>query len=276
LSAIPCFANKEDALSKLRKAYSKEIVSHIEWLQSFKNRYKTRWEKLLKTDPEAAICEATSRALLQSQGVTVRPNEDLSIGGPDYLCRRGDKDFYLEVTCITKDKVTEKAELDERPSSAGHYRLLTSVFRYELSQKVRQCSGLDKPCLVVLGTLHFQGGALCFRGRAVEDLLTGTGEIVIPYDSDRGEAVGDPHQITNLSNSAFIKFETCGGTKIEFARSPISAVLLCGFGCQPPVVVGALHPNPKHPFERGLLPDLKFARLADGWQQTGQIEVEWV
>jgi hypothetical protein len=217
--------------------------------------------------------------VLSEHKVKVEPYEDLSSGGPDFRCTKGNKCFYVEVTGISKDTATEKTGLSDeppKPSRVQRFGLPTQRIFYEICNKASQCTDLDEPCIVAICTLHFQAGALCFGKLEVEHLLTGTPQITLKIDPEQGRAIGDTYQSTELRDSAFIRIHKSFGSQVEFARNPISAVLLCGFGCRPPDIVGALHPNPNHQFDRTLLPNIKFGRLGEGWQQTGQLRVEWI
>jgi hypothetical protein len=123
--------------------------------------------------------------------------------------------------------------------------------------------------------LHSQASDLYFDDCAAEELLTATTYIAHYISEKTHGPVGSTYKRTRLENSAFIRFVKGSSGKIEFARNSISAVLLCGFGSIPPNVVGCLHPNPNYPFERALLPKIKFCRLAEGYQ-TGRFTVEWI
>jgi len=263
-------------MNELESMYSKEVANHRDWLRAFGKQRLEKWQKLLGIDPEAAICEASTRLFLSEQSVSVQPYEDLSGGGPDFLCCRNDMTFYVEVTCVTKEKVTAKSRLNDQPMGATYYELLTDVFLGELCNKVPQCSNLDAPCIVAIGTLHRQGAAKCFGKHAVEDLLTGTPRITMRFDPERGRGVGEPYESTNLEDSAFIRFDKTSRGQVECARNPISAVFLCAFGYCSAKVVGALHPNPNRNFDRNLLPYIEFGRLAEGYRETGQFKVEWI
>jgi hypothetical protein len=89
------------------------------------------------------------------------------------------------------------------------------------------------------------------------------------------EAVGEPYQATHLQSAAFIRPTKNINGLIEYARNPISAILLCPFGTRPPEILGVLHPNPNYPFNRNILPKVEFCRLKDGYQK-GKLEVEWI
>jgi hypothetical protein len=79
-----------------------------------------------------------------------------------------------------------------------------------------------------------------------------------------------------LRDSLFIRYAGTSEGTVEFARESVSGLLLCAFSVRPPQVYGVLHPNPAEVFDRGLLPDIRFARLADGFRETGELRVEWV
>jgi hypothetical protein len=256
--------------------YTVEVMEHRQWLRGEGEDRLERWEDLLSQNRESAICEAVLRVFLVAQGASVESWEDPSIGGPDFLCTAENQEFFVEVTCVTTDKVTSKSHLSDEPHGACHYGLLTNVFRGELSSKTSQCSGLNHPCLIAIATLHRQGGVKCFGEHAIEDLLTGTGKITMEYDAARGEGVGAPYESTSLQDSAFIRFGTNRDKNVEFARNPVSGVLLCAFGYADPQVVGAPHPNPNHNFDRVLLPRVRLAKLADRCLETGELIVEWV
>lgn len=256
--------------------YAAEITEHREWLRKQPGNRLKKWNDQLGQSPESAICEAMVCAFLDTERIRVMPNEDPSSGGPDFLCHAGDDRFYVEVTCVTADKVTSSSSLSNQPQEACYYSSLTHVFRGELSGKVSQCSRLDYPCLVAVGTLHLQGGVLCFGQRAVEDLLTGTPKMTMKCNTALGETVGDPYETTSLADSAFVRFEKGSSSKVGFARTPISGVLLCAFGYANPCVFGALHPNPNHRFDRALLPSVRFAKLADKCLETGELAIEWI
>jgi len=263
-------------VTELESMYSKEISNHRSWLNLFDKRRGGRWKQLLKSDPEAAICEASMRQLLSEHGITVEPYESLGAGGPDFICKREGKSFFTEVTCVKMEKVTSRTNLADKPTGGGFYGSLTDVFLSELCNKVTQCSDSNAPCVVAISTLHFQGGALCFGKRAAEDLLTGTTKITWKYNAQRGQAIGDPYESTSLQDSAFIRFVKGASGKIEFARNPVSAVILCAFRPDPAKVVGALHPNPNHQFERSLLLNIEFGRIVQGSWDTGCLKVEWI
>jgi len=125
----------------------------------------------------------------------------------------------------------------------------------------------------VIATFHFQAGCLCFTEHMAELLLTGRTYITKNFDPELGQSIGETYESTKLELAAFIRPSEI--EDLEHSKKTISATLLCSFGTKPISVVGVLHPKPVHPFDRNLLPDVKFCRLADGYE-TGQLKVEWV
>jgi len=94
-------------------------------------------------------------------------------------------------------------------------------------------------------------------------------------DTKLGKAIDEPKQITELESAAFIRPTEEPDNFFEYARCPISAVLLCPFGSEPVKVIGAMHPNPNNPFKRNLLSDIEFSRLVKGYE-NGHLDVEWI
>jgi len=263
-------------VGKLISGYSDVIKAHRLWLKTFGKQRTKKWEDFLKSNPEGAICEAATRKLLSEHEVKVEPYEDPSRGGPDFRCTKDNKCFYVEVTCISKDAATKETNLSDVPKNKGSYhRLMTPKILAEIRNKTTQCSNLDAPCIIAVGTLHFQAGRILVERSSVEQLLTGTSYIALNFNSGLGHAVGDPYQITHLEDSLFIRRAKTLQNTIEYARSPVSAVLLCNFGYCPDNAIGALHPNPNNAFDRALLSNIEFCKLAEGYQ-SGQLKVEWI
>jgi len=270
------------SVEQLISGYSDLIRKHRAWLKLFGKQRLKKWEDLLKSNPEGAICEAATRKLLSEHKVKVEPYEDLSSGGPDFMCKKDNKCFYVEVTCISKETLTNKTGLSDeipKPSRVQRFGLPTQRIFYEICNKASQCRNLEAACILAMGTMHFQAGAVCFSNplnkKLAEQLLTGTPQITIKIDPEQGRAIGDLHQTTDLQDSGFVRPNKTSTNSIEEARRTISAVLLCSFGTIPTCVIGMLHPNPNHSFDRTLLRKIKFCRLAEGYQ-AGQFKVEWI
>jgi len=263
--------------SGLRAQYSRTIADHRCWLRSFDAGYEAKWERLLKNNPEGAICEAAIRELLESQHVSIEPNDDLSHGGPDYRCTRDRDSFYVEVTCISRDAASEATGLRDHPwGGPPEHEMMTGKIRYEVSNKTRQCANLDGPCLVAICCLHSQaGGDACFDDCAAEEVLCGSFSSTRDYDPQTRSPVGETYEVTDLRDSTFIRPSKASGEP-QYARDSVSGLLLCGFGSRPWVVRGVLHSCPAREFDRNLLPHIRFARLTDRSLRTGKLEVEWI
>jgi len=269
--------NPVQELEDLIKYYSGLIDQHRAWLRPFGQQRVEKWEDLLKSNPEGAICESLTRKMLSEHGVKVEPYEDLSSGGPDFKCTKHNKCFYVETTCISIKAATRESGL--YPTSSpdvddSSYWNMTEKFRSEITLKIEQFTKVNAPRIVVIGTLHPKVSDCCIDELAAEQLLTSPTKITHDINSSY-EPIGNTYETTGLEHSAFIRFIKDSSGKIEFARTSISAVLLCGFGSIPPNVVGCLHPNPNYPFDRTLLPQIEFCKLAEGYQ-TGQLKVEWI
>ena len=263
---------------KLISDYSDLINEHRAWLKPFGKLRLNKWEKLLQNNAEAAICEAATRKLLSDYGIDIQPYEDLSKGGPDFLCSKNGKTFYIETTCISIEAATKESGLyptDSPDIDDSAYEDMTEKFRSEICNKVPQCSKVKAPCIVVIATLHSKASVCCIDEFAAEELLTGTKYITGTINTETGEKVGDTFESTRLENSVFIRPKKNSPNWIEHARNPVSAVLICGFSSDPPNLLGCLHPDPNHAFDRTLLPQIEFCRLAEGYQ-SGRFKVEWI
>jgi hypothetical protein len=263
--------------SSLTQSYEEDIKEHRRWLKDFDERRLKKWEDLLQANPEAAICEAKTRILMANYGVDIRPYEDLSEGGPDFWCSKDSRVFYIEATCISIEAATRKSRLcatDNPDVDDSCYEDMTEKFRSEIGGKIKQCHKVEAPHIVVIGTLHPIASACCFDEAAAEELMTATTYITRNINKETGELVGDTYEVTRLDNSVFIRPSKNLTNWIEHARCSVSAVLLCGFGSNPPNVVGCLHPSPRYVFDKTLLPKMEFCRLADEYQK-GRLQVEW-
>ena len=255
--------------------YEKELKCHRAWLDRFGCAWRAKWECLWAADPEAATMEALTRELLQRHVPEVKPNDDPSSGGPDFCCVQDKQLFYVEATCMREEVVTKETALTPRPQGAQSYGLLTERVLDECRNKAAQCADLDAACLLAIGTLHFQASAICFDEHHIEDVLTGAPKIAHLIDTTTGEPIGETFETTDLGNASFLRLIRDSDAEIEHARRSISGLLLCGFGCEPWNITGLLHPHPVRPFDRGLLPNVRFCRLKPEYRE-GQFEVEWI
>jgi len=250
---------------------------HLSWLDRFDPQFRKNWEKLYWSDPEDAMCEAEVRRLLEKNGNNAEPNETLhgTKRSPDFRCIQAGKDFFVEVTCISMEKATSLTGLNHFPdpgfSFSGVGRVTDKLF-HAATKKTPQCSNLGHPALVAVGTFHWQASRLCFERKHLELLLTGETLISQNIDGTTGGPVGDDYLSTNLRSATFLSPKEGGFTH---ARNPVSGILACGFGCEPPRIRGALHPKPIHAFDRSLLPEVEFCRLKPGYE-AGTLITEWV
>lgn len=265
-------------MEDLTALYKDVIYSHMAWLEGFSQERSVKWQDLLSSNPEAAICEACVREILSQHVDAIQPNENLSHGGPDFLCKQGNDYFYVEVTCITIESATQATELPHPVPfhpEASYYRHLTKKILGELVNKTRQCSGLDHPCILAVGTLHSQAGPLCMDKHAAEEILTGTSFITAHIDTLTGKMVREPYEATDLRDSSFVRSSKTAPASVEEARKTISAILLCSLWYNPSRIIGLLHPKPNKTFRRELLSEIKFGKLKDGYDE-GIFEVEWI
>lgn len=249
---------------------------HRLWLTGFDPQVGKNWEKLEQQNPEAAMCEAAVRRLLEINGNLVEPNESLdgTKQSPDFRCTQSGNSFLVEVTSITKEKATVLTGLNHIPTSNYYSGVgsLTDAIFHAAKSKTPQCSNQGLPTLVAIGTFHFQASNICFERMHLEQLLTGETSISQRIDITTGGPAGDAFLSTELRSATFLSPEKNGS--MRHARSPISGILTCGFGCIPPKVRCALHPRPIHALNRFLIPKIECCQLCSGYDK-GTFVVEW-
>lgn len=235
----------------------------IRWIEQFDKRHARAWALRYKADAEAATCEAMFWGVLADCGVTVEPNADLTgrKRAPDFVCYKNEQKFYVEATCIHIDTATKHTGLEHMPKKDGAncYSPLNDAIYKEVVSKTPQCADLDAPCLLAVGTFHFHASVSCVDKVFVEWLLTGKGSLGFQFDPRRGEVVGEPYQATHLESATSLRPSKLEG--IEPVRQPVSAMLVGGFGCKPPIVLGLVHPYPVREFDPQLLDRIAFCRL---------------
>ncbi len=213
------------------------LDAFVAWIEQpcFDRQHARNWAHLYNADPEAAMCEATFWAVLADCGVVLEPNADLTgrKAAPDFRCRKGSQTFYVEVTCIQTRTATRKTSLDPTPADgAGEFGHLNDAIVEECRKKTPQCANLDAPCLLAVGTFHFQASTLAVQALFMEWLLTGETAIGWDFDPQLGRGVGDPYQVTSFRSASFSRLSKLVG--VEHIRHPISALLVGGLGCEPP------------------------------------------
>lgn len=249
-------------------------AEHQAWLAPFDGQYLRNWEKLAKSDREDALIEAAIRRVLQSHGVVVEPNEDLTgtVQKPDFRCAVGDRMFCVEATCISTEKATEITGLADGANGAGRPTSLVEKIERICQKKAKQCSNQDVPVLVAIGTFHAVASMFSFSPPYPDMLLTGMTTQTVTIDRETLKAVGGVKLDSELESAAFLRWKDAQG--IEFARSSISGLLLVGAAIKPAFVVGLLHPNPARRFDLACLPRINF-REVKVLGESGQLRLQW-
>ncbi len=247
---------------------------HRKWLANFDPLYARNWDRLLKNHFEAAITEADIRRMLERHGATVEPTEDAngSRRRPDFKCRVGQEMFYVEAKCILRETATAKTGIPDHERGLFAFKPLNAAIMGICRGKAGQCKDLDAPALVAIGTLHSTIAMAYFTRPWVSMLLTGQVRMEWTPHTQTSLTVADTEDTTELRDAAFLGPDD--SQPVGFARRPISGLLLCGVGYEPPRVIGVLHPNPVHSFRPELLPGIDFGQVRiDG--ESGRLQVRW-
>ncbi len=244
----------------------------IKWIEQpqFDQRHATNWGKLYRNNPEAAMCEAYFWAVMHDCGVDVEPNPNIT---PDFVCRKGDNRFYVEVTCVQIDTATRKTNLEPLPDqTATSYQSLNEAILGETKNKTSKCANLDAPCIVAIGTFHYQASVLGVRKRFMEWLHTDPC-IGMTFDVKAGRIIGEPYQLARRHKSVFVQL--FGDGRLAHVRRPISALLVGGFGCEPVRLFGLLNPTPARAFDPQLLERIPFC-IEKTDLSKASVSIEWI
>jgi len=106
----------------IKKTYSKLIEEHRSWLKKFGGNHLKHWEKIFRSNVEAALCEAATRELMSEHKNEVEPCGNI---GVDFKCTKNGQSFYVETTCITKEIATVKTGLSDTPKNKVGSRSLS-------------------------------------------------------------------------------------------------------------------------------------------------------
>ena len=144
---------------------AKLVKEHLRWLAGFHPQHLHNWGNLLDNDPEAAMCEAAVRRVLQLNGNFVEPSESPNGSRrlPDFRCLQEGKVFFVEVTSISIEKATKVTGVLHKaidPVASGYESLNDAIFD-ACNKKTPQCSDLEHPALVAVCTHHFDASCIC-------------------------------------------------------------------------------------------------------------------
>lgn len=205
------------------------LPEYASFLKNADSSSALAWERLCKADFEAASCEAYAWKFLTQHGIEVRPNTRTNSLGlsVDFECCRGGEQFYVEVTCIKTNTMTNATHLEHADARAvRHYSLPTGAIRRECCAKARQCSGWGKPTVLLVGTFHSSASRLLRPNcQSVDQLLTGETacSVTLLFSGNSVNPVGS-QVISTGRNAAFSSVDW------EAARRSISSLILVGFG----------------------------------------------
>ena len=245
-----------------------------------------RFESLRVANHEGAVAEAIVFGLLQSLHLSPEINEDVEVGGPDFICwgstlnfglRRiikpsSEDRFVVEATCLDPDAVTRRSGIPNvlpDDISGGPFSLLTRSICNKVKDKTTQLGGHEMPRVLAVASSHAQVGALINTG-AAEWMLTSEPRIIGEIGS-----YGPGRQCTDLRSSVFLRIADDGRTALP-CRQTISAILLVAVYGDKSEVYGILHPQPARPLRIDFFPKIPFVRLTKWPITDGIISTEWV
>ncbi len=260
------------------QAYRSSLSAYARWLQEHNLSAGQQWSNRLTNSEvaqvEGAVAEAVAWDFVACRVEHITLADDSGPNRtPDFLCCVGDNSFYVEVTNISSDKVTQVTGLDSNPRGPSYYNPMNSQVKRELIDKSSQLSGLEEPVALFVTTLHFSASALCVSRTLMEWLLHSTPKLSLAWNAETGDAIGEPHEVVKFEDAAFTYKES-----IESARRHVSALIVGGFGFYPPDrnVLGIIHPEAVRPFEPKWLVDVPMCSFQEWPPRDGKpLAIRW-
>ncbi|APF17697.1 hypothetical protein Calab_2169 [Caldithrix abyssi DSM 13497] len=250
-------------------------------VESYKSFLSVKYESHYKLfcnrlgdKPEGARAEAVTFSWLRSQFEEVTIAEDVVTGGADFLCVSGNDKIIVEVTCAESEAVSTQSYLPNRVpenGSGGSFRMITHKLRTKASEKASQLSDYRMPRVLAITCEHVAADVL-LGPLGAEMLLTSDPKIRVPIAT--GKSIDERiYMTTDLKDSVFFRFNK--GT-VEPCRQSISAIFLISILADKLLVVGILHPQPRHVLTISMLPLVPFLRIKKWPPENHRIETEWV
>lgn len=223
---------------------------------------------------EGVVAEALVWHWLKSHTDTVEPGCTRG-SRADFYCKHNDFEFFIEVTNISIKSATSATGLEHVPNHVGHavstwYGPINHVVKAEVSNKTPQLAELSAPGVVMVTTLHYQAGSLCFDKSFTEWYLHSPVVFAGRLDPARGEVIGGFQQVADFKDALFTKTRS-----LDPARDCISAVLTMGLGGQGFKARGVLNPKALRLLEPCALPHVPLCRFKN-WPPTDHIQLEWL
>ena len=217
----------------------KVVAGYSLWLEVRFPAHFLALKTRLKSEREAAEAEAIVFSMLRWMNLCPAPNEDIATGGVDFRCEPKGKDrFFVEVTSIPRETVTQRSGLPHSGEHIGGFSMLTSVLKAKATRKAAQMGKLDGARVLAVVTNH-RNADMLVGSRAAAQLLTGDTVISVPIGEAQGQPTGE---VAPLKNSVFFKLDRTGG--ILACRKSISALLRIAASGNHSRAVGVLHPEP--------------------------------
>jgi hypothetical protein len=258
-----------------RDIISTSMDHHADWLRQFGASRVKHFERMRRTNPEGAACEALVAKYLRDCVHQIEPAEDLSTGGPDFQCVQDGKRFYVEATALATKAIEKAIWIPDDPKwEGGSVGSLSEIVRTAVCGKVRQCLRADAPTLVALG-IHHSWASMDIDSGLVRDLLISDESYVVPVSATNPIPTQRGSFVTGLRNALFLEAEE---HQVSARRQPVSGVMIFGLGILPLHVIGVLNDRANRPFDPTLLPAIEFAeavltnenRIGIRWHASGK------
>jgi len=226
---------------------------------------------LLKQNIESAKSEAVMFSIMKPIFHEVNIFENMSSGGPDFICNSNTNSFVLEVTHLESKSVASQSGINITTpvdGSVNSISMITHMLRKKISSKADQISNYSMPRILAITCEHYLSDS--FLGViGAESLLTSDSKICFSSNKQ----IDETSLSTDLKNSIFIRLKN---GILESCRRSISAILLINLSdAYKSSIVGILHYDPIYSFSTNMLPTVPFLRIKKWPPINKYIELEW-
>lgn len=247
-----------------------DILSNYEnYLKTNKPSKSNSFLNLKKQNIESAQAEAVVFSILKQFDLDPEPLEENNQKRMDFLCNKNGNMFYIEVTNISCEKMTEYTGWRcDKTRLTTAFRLCTKELQQHVINKTSQMSsGGNLPRVLALTTHH----PYPLDAGQAKELMTDT--FIYQQVTPKGK---DAEIGTSLYRSVFFRFNH-DRSYINPCRKSISAIILINIQADRSKMMGLLHPEPSFPFPVHLMEDVPFLRIKN-WplEKKDEISAEFI
>lgn len=277
----PRFATQAERYCQAIEKFWPSSPNHRQ--RSAVSKWQSRHDKNDPIEYEPALAEAVAWSYLEHHCNRVEVNDNPSHGGPDFKCDFGAGEFWLEVACLTRDRVARETGFPADPCSFSMRkinRITSAIFEIARGKATQfRHTGLsgepERPklpgVLFVVTFHHYLTRKL--NADVVVRLLTGDHANVIEFEQNM-ENIRSRREVNFKNSFAIRAVEQENDVLFAGVRRTISAIVVAGFELGTPRCIGAIHPDAARRFSPTIMPVIPFASMCID-QAAGTARIRW-